>query len=422
MLFGKHKFRLKILEHIDKSLCQWNNESLLIHVVGGKGVIRNRIYDSGNIVEKQLCIDDKPLYTVHSDNYYCPTCQKIIEEGYGINDNDRVVTEQVIDAQNKIHTLETSTKLMKPLFELMEDGLYLVTRSDLYPTDGEGNFFWSETNGRKMYEGTADLYYKFHVGSGYMSFLYPSQPYSKLDTTSVYDYMERESNVLTGLAYHIEGAMTLLLDGHHRASAACLSSKPLNCIVIARVNSYGWKDQKIEYFWAGGTCFNLTEMNNANNIIRLLKKYKIERSSETLNTKAFGISGEIRDKEFNNKLNSKSKLYPRFKEIAFESMLDTISFERYEELWDKYDDESSFEFEILTNALYRRYKEKMHLYLLKVIRDRNKFEFWVQAFNLLMTYNEEEIEDVVVEYLVEHDYDKHDPIRKIIDEYYKKRP
>lgn len=40
----------------------------------------------------------------------------------------------------------------------------------------------------------------------------------------------------------------------------------------------------------------------------------------------------------------------------------------------------------------------------------------------MMTYREELVEDVVVEYLVNHEYDKQDPIRKIIDEYYTRLP
>lgn len=173
MLFKKRKCSVEIVEYIDKSLCPWNNDSLLVHVDGGKGLIKSKTIESGPIVEKQLCIRDKPLYTVHSDNYFCPTCQKIIEEGYGVRDINRVMSKDIIKAQDKSLTLEASTKLMEPLFGLMEDGLYLVTRSDMCPTDGEGNFFWSETKGSRLYEGTAAIYYKFHLGSGYMNFFIP---------------------------------------------------------------------------------------------------------------------------------------------------------------------------------------------------------------------------------------------------------
>lgn len=422
MFFGKRKFKVEIIEYIDSSLCQWGNDSILIHISGGKGNLKEIVYSHDNVVENQVLLNNKPLCTIYSDNYYCPTCQKIIEEGYGISDNNRVITEQIINAQDCNQSLESSIELMKPLFELMSDGLYIITRVDLYPSDGEGNFFWNETRGRRLYEGTADLYYKFHVGSGYMSFLYPTQPYSCMNSDCINDYLKNHNVNYTGLAYYIEGAMALLLDGHHRATAACLENQPINCLTIARTNGYGWKEKKIQCFWAGGSSFNLKDMKASKRISQLLQQYKIERILKKPNPKVFGITGEISDKELNNRLIDSAQLYPKFKEIAFESMLNDISFERFDMLWNKYDEESTFEFELLIDVLFRRNKDKIYSYLLKIVRDRNKVEFWEQAFTLLMTYSEEDVEDVVVEYLVEHDYDERDPIRKIIDEYYRRLP
>lgn len=422
MLFGKRKFNLEIIEYLDGKLCQWGKESFLVNLTGTRGNIREVVYSHDNVVEIQLCLNDKPLYTVYSDNYYCPTCQKIIEEGYGIIDNNRLITEQVVKAQDAEVPLKASIDMMRPFFELMSDGLYVVTRTNFYPTDGEGNFFWNKTSGRRLYEATADLYYKFHVGSGYMSFLYPSQPYSNLNNECVQGYLNDEAEVYTGLAYYLEGAMALLLDGHHRATAACLRKKPVSCLTIARVNNYVWKDKKLQYFWAGGSGFNITDIKASKRLVKLLKNYKIEQTTINPNPKVFGISRKNEDKELNNKLDSMAQSYPKYREIAFESMLDIISFERLENLWNKYDEESLFEFELLLDVLYRQDKERIYTYLIEIVRDRTKVEFWEQVYTLLMTYSEEQVEEVVVEYLVNHDYDKRDPIRKIIDEYYARLP
>lgn len=233
--------------------------------------------------------------------------------------------------------------------------------------------------------------------------------------------MESENDAFTGLAYHMEGAMTLLLDGHHRASAACLSNKQVNCLVIAKVSGIGWVNEKIQYLWVGGTGLDLTQMVNDDKIIKLTKKYKVKKSGSRSKKRKYWLSGEIKDYELKEPLNTKAKLYPLYRDIALESTIDIISFQRYEELWDKYDDESIYEFEILTRALFRRNKEEMYFYLVKIVGDKNKSDFWEQAYNLLITYEEDRIEDVLVNYLVEYDYDKSDPIRQIIDVYYEKR-
>ena len=106
--------------------------------------------------------------------------------------------------------------------------------------------------------------------------------------------------------------------------------------------------------------------------------------------------------------------------IAFNNYLNEISFCRLEEIWNRYDEESEFEFRILLGALFRKDKQTCFDYIEKIILDSSKYEFHLQAYEYLLTYSEKMIEELIIKYLIEVDYDKSDLIRKRIDEYFYK--
>jgi len=191
-------------------------------------------------VSYQVTLNDKSLVKIHSNNYYCPTCQKIIEEGYGFYDSDRIITDGIVSAQNSKLSLRQSVELLKPLLEFFQEGLYILTRVKMFPVDGESNFFWTSTKKGRNYIGTADIYYNFHYSNGFPSFLYPSQPLSKFDENILNNYRNNISlgENMTGLAIYLDGFMSLLIDGHHRAAAACLEEINIDCLTLIRVNGY----------------------------------------------------------------------------------------------------------------------------------------------------------------------------------------
>lgn len=423
MFFRKNKLRVEVLEYIDKKLCVWNNDSILLHITGSNESLKFNMNNNTEIVNYQLMLNNKPLYNIHGDNYYCPTCQKIIEEGYGFSDSNRFITEQVIKAQSDNLTLRESKELLIPLLGMLQEGLYLLTRVSMYPVDGEGNFFWNSTNKRRKYVGSADMYYHFHYGNGYPSFLYPSQSLSSFNIDTVNNYRNeilRGVN-MTGLAVYMDGFMSLLLDGHHRSAAACLEGKQVECLTLVRVNNHALSKEGIVNFFAGGEVFYLRDMKNSKRISKLLPKYKLSNYPIDNSGYLYGISNSDINKKISIELSKKAKMFPVCREIAFDTMVDDISFERLEFLWDKYDHESCFEFEILIDVLYRRSKDDMFEYLVKIVKDINKKDFWGQCYKLLVNYPDEHIEDILVEYLVKYEYDKYDEVRKIIDDYYKQK-
>lgn len=110
-----NKSKIKVIENIRDELCEWGYDAILFQIKNGFGKIKQTYYTKGNIVNKQLCINDMPLYTLNSDNYFCPTCQKMIEEGYGFVDKGRVVTKEIIRAQDSKLPLAESLKYLENL-------------------------------------------------------------------------------------------------------------------------------------------------------------------------------------------------------------------------------------------------------------------------------------------------------------------
>lgn len=419
-MFNFKKTTINQIEYIDSSKTEWDNDAIIFQIRSGKGIISSKTYVNDNIIQQDLCINERSLFSIQSDNYNCPTCQNIIEEGYGFLDKDRIITNQIVEAQKNSSNLYESLENLKPLLELFSSGLYMLTRIKMYPTDGEGNFFWNSTNKKRLYNATADIIYKCYCGSSYMRYLYPSEPISKLDEDKVYEYASK-NNSNTCLVYYINGAIGLIMDGHHRASSACLNNEVLDALCLTRIEGYGsiiYND--ITNFWAFGSKFELETFENKNILEKSLRKVYSENKITFSLYREQRISDVKNEKKILKELSDCAKKYPTYNELAFDNYIEEISFERLEYLWNKYDEDSLFEFEILMSALFRKNKKEFFQYIIKIINDVNKSEHWRQAFNYLLTYPYSDIEEIIVNFLVYIDYDKSNPIKKLIDEYLRK--
>lgn len=108
-----------------------------------------------------------------------------------------------------------------------------------YPTDGDGHFFWDVPEGLVAYKATAEYYDidSMSVLPSFPCFLYPTQGAEKYDPSRVYHYrkmLQDGERLAPVLAYSLWGYMSVLLDGHHRASACALEGCQVPCLTIAR--------------------------------------------------------------------------------------------------------------------------------------------------------------------------------------------
>lgn len=304
--------------------------------------------------------------------------------------------------------------------KLFSDGLYMISRFEMYPTDGEGSFFWSSTRKNRLYETTADLYYKFHVGGTTLKYLYPSQPLSQLNEDTINYYVNNQIDDFTAFVYSMNGSIGLVLDGHHRITGACLQGEKVNCLGITQIDSYLLSKNGIKSLWAFGQHFEIDDFNQKEIIKKLLLKNKDSNRIANCTRVEPNISDVQMKESLSKELDVRAAEYPRYRELAFEHVIQERSFNRLEYLWKQYDEKSLFEFEILIGSLFRLDKKRSYDYIVKLIFDEGKSEFHELAYKLLLTYEDDVIEDVLVNYLVEVDYDRSDPIRILIDDYFRK--
>lgn len=107
----------------------------LIEVVNGKGLLYERFMEL--VDDKSYCtlmFGEKPLFQLQGDEYFCPTCEKIMKSGYNLEQSQEFYN-QVINATKEAVSFEEALESMKPLLGLLASNYYLVLDTSLYPTD-----------------------------------------------------------------------------------------------------------------------------------------------------------------------------------------------------------------------------------------------------------------------------------------------
>lgn len=127
------------------------------------------------------------------------------------------------------------SKAILPIVELLANGLYVIHVGKVYPTDGAGNFFWDAYTVKHEIFGSAP--YNSVIGEGKCyspPFLIPTQSFSGYTESAVGAASEKLANGkrLGGIAYHISGMFSALLEGHVNAAACVANNMDFNCIII----------------------------------------------------------------------------------------------------------------------------------------------------------------------------------------------
>lgn len=152
----------------------------------------------------------------------------VLDEGSIQNANDQV-NQPFVDISTAIHRTA-------PLMGLMASGLYLLADCELYPVLRSEHHTTHLLNGT-VFQGEA----KFTTSMGGENFdapLYfiPSQRADLLSPERIQHYIEQmersEYHCPRAIALYLNGSVSLLLDGHHKAAAAAALGKRLRTLMI----------------------------------------------------------------------------------------------------------------------------------------------------------------------------------------------
>ncbi|MCL1866841.1 MAG: hypothetical protein FWF82_05475 [Oscillospiraceae bacterium] len=134
-----------------------------------------------------------------------------------------------------------------PILEMLSPGLYIVHESQMFPSDGSGNFFWNSYNNSRELYGSAVR--NSIIGDKNYSpcFMIPSQQPSNFHAKKLYTCTDRIRNGVpaAGIAYHVSGMFSALLGGHHAATAAAANDADFKCLVVEPLQGviYGGTDR-----------------------------------------------------------------------------------------------------------------------------------------------------------------------------------
>jgi hypothetical protein len=208
--------------------------SCFIFSGGGQG--RIRMVSERNTMNDDyigwLTVNGVPILSWRMENG-CPTCEQILQSGNNAFDTQT--------ALRQIHGVDDEYladnpdwyEAYYPLLGLFDPGIYFMSVNEYYPTDGEGNLFWGS------YEQPRTAAAVTFGSSPHPCFLIATQVSEKYSR----DRHERGKETFKtspGIAYHLDGYLSVLLDGHHRALAAAEASEPFICVTISRALWY-WK-------------------------------------------------------------------------------------------------------------------------------------------------------------------------------------
>lgn len=224
--------QIQLIQTIDVSQHPHYHEAILFCITKGVGALKT----ARNANTGQLLLHNVPLLEMHHPG--CPTCAHILQRGYDLDIADCPELYTVSQAVNENYIgISHALKQLSPLLGLLSDGLYLLADVPHFPTDGSCHFFWNAPYAPTEVIAACDWLYcpeLLTTADSFPAYLYPTQSAACLQETRIAHYLKqfRSGKTPQGIAYHTDGFISALLDGHHKACAAAQLGQPLDCLTI----------------------------------------------------------------------------------------------------------------------------------------------------------------------------------------------
>lgn len=398
---NKNLPKIKIMNSINVDEYPWCNSAIMFSVKNGKALLKHVCSDIDDdyCYKSHLVLNNRPL--LQAANPYCPTCSGLLAAGYGIENIDCEELELVrTNINSEYIDIKTSAKLLEPLLGLLPDGIYLLADVPHYPTDGSDKFFYDISNDAARVAATCSSYYNHEfltVVDGFPAYIYPTQSDKCISKERVDYYVEllkNSNNPPRAIAYYENGFISALLDGHHKAIAAAILGIPINCLTIIKgsecsyTDSSGNKTEKLLF----------SSIEIPNEFKQILKA----------NTPDF-VNIETRNYQLVHNIltyiKPKISAYPTVSELAnIYTILEGVEItdELIDSLWEEINNENMFKIKYILIYFSSVDKEKAYSLAKEIITD-GSCEFPLkEAYRILLTNKNPQIENLFIDYLVNH--------------------
>jgi len=407
---------IEILKEYHKPVPAWNGEGIVFRIIDGEGVLQQAYGENGTSGLCSLMFGDIPLIRLHGDNYMCPTCEKLLSTGYGFDKTKSAVIDGLRSTLNDpAASLAESLVNITPLLGLLRSGIYALAEVELYPTDGDGHFFWSICNTPKLNQATCPVYEDGNWQWEYPAFVLPSQPPTLYNPEQAEYY--RKHPECRAIAFNM-GFLNVLLDGHHKAVAAALESRKLKTLVILSTTSLSFPHATNQYktkLGIAGEWIDIDELG----ISQVESKSYL--SARRLSDKETKKCLDIKDKNFDEYIWSKmlidsAKHYPTAKVLAYIQWAGDLSDERLELIVERKECPDINQMWYICATLFYINHPQFCEIAFSAGKDERYACIWYDIFKLLSNIQSKAVEDFFIAYLVNDDGLRPE-VTRIADEY-----
>lgn len=418
-LFGNNQIDIIPIKKLEKDKNCWGGEGIVFYLKNGKGLLRQKYGSNDTQGLSCLVYDNIPLSKFHGDEYFCPTCEKLISAGYGLDKtNDQTISKLRETLNQPFVSLEKALKNLEPLLGLLPSGYYALADLELFPTDGNGKFFWTIENRPTLNKATCPIYDVGNWSEDGPKYILPTQPPRLFNNYTVEFYRKNEN--CRAIEYYLDGYLCALLDGHHKAVAAALEKRPVKTLVILPTTGVFFPNdsQGIK----GGLIIS-GETVYENELLSSLKKvrdsFPDNRMSKgemenylSLNDESFGAYNWSED------ILKTSGYFPSVFTAACIEWAGDLSDLRLNKIITHEEVCDNRTLYYIAKALFElkspRFKE------LAFFIGKNEFcvPVWNEVYSLIAKIKDEEVENFFVEFLINDEKLRPD-ITKIVDDYFK---
>ncbi|HIG0356665.1 hypothetical protein FC976_18735 [Clostridium sporogenes] len=418
-LFSKNQIDIIPIKRLEKNKNCWGGEGIVFYLKNGKGILKQKYGSNDTHGLSCLVYDNSPLSRFHADEYFCPTCEKLISAGYGLDKtNDQTISKLRETLNQPFVSLEESLKNLEPLLGLLPTGYYALADLELFPTDGNDNFFWSVGNKPVINKASCPVYDDGNWSEDRPKYILPTQPprLFNRDTAEFY----RSNDSYRAIAYYLDGYLCALLDGHHKAVAAAMEKRNLKTLVVLPTTgiftSNNDKD-KDGLIIAGETIYENELLSNLEKVRGHFTDNRMsEREMEnylSLNDESFGTYNWSQD------ILKTSKYFPSAFTVACMEWAGDLSDLRLDKIINNeemcYNSTLHYIARVLFELKNPRFKEVAFF----IGKNESYVSIWNEVYSLIAKIkNDEDVENFFVDFLI-NDEGLRTDITKIVDDYFR---